>query len=119
MKISKTVREFIEEKVYEKMPKPEKVIVYEAENELALKLEKEIKEKTIKYENKIRQEYSKKYNLKIHTDCGLISNINLFEAYEERQNYKQTCIKKIRDIIVELELGGTKADLDRLLNEIH
>lgn len=121
MTISKTAREFIKEKVYEKTPKPEKLIVCEEEDELARKLEKEIEEKTIEFKHKLRREYSENYGLPIFKGLrgGLTSNIDYAEALKLREEWEQICEKKITEIIVELELGGTKADLDRLLNEIH
>ena len=54
------------------------------------------------------------YNYKFSTFNSPIE----MKANTDRDNRRKAVNKKIEDIIVTLELGGTKADLEKMLSEI-
>lgn len=131
MRVTKTIKEYIEKKVDEKISAK-----YEAE-----KLEAE---RQTKIENEILEAASKAaLEVFAKTIKNAVANIDFLEINEEcfptcyRSNaisIKDKCYvnsvhrwttrknkevkEKVDDIIVALELGGTKADLDKMLSEI-
>ena len=131
MRVTKTIREYIEKKVDEKISAK-----YEAE-----KLEAE---RQIKIENEILEAASEAA-LKVFTEAikNAVINIEFLEIHEEcfptcyrsnaisikdrhytnsvhnwRTRKNKEVKEKVDDIVVALELGGTKIDLDKMLSEI-
>ena len=135
MRVTKTVREYIEkcvrEKVYKKYEE-ERVI---AENEshilnafweaLGDEIEAIAQERVAKFieENDFVEMAEARYTSSDITSCHsnrvTIKN-KVYEAsvHNWRRRANVEVDEKVTDIIVNLELGGTKADLDRMLSEI-
>jgi hypothetical protein len=125
MKISKTLREFIEEQV--------NIKAKESKNIAELKAKAD--EATVKFQvehEALRDEWSKawmavldKYNIKhsqtacITLPCSYHSNLPEVIAYHdaERELYSQKRLA-VLNIIAEMELGGTKAELMEKLNNL-
>ena len=134
MRVTKTVKEYIEkcvrEKVYGKYEEERAI----AENEshiinafweaLGDEIEAIAQERLAKFieKNDFVEMAGKSYSSNI-TCCysNRVTIKNKFyetSAHNWRHRADREVNEKVTDIIVTLELGGTKADLDRMLNEI-
>ena len=127
MKVSKIVREYIEEQVASKFPKTESELQYERNEQVANAMNKEYSEELEKAKESIIANLCEKYGITDDTVVSRKSYGNVFSAYAtkardkadlDRQARQKAIQEKIRDIIITLELGGTKADLERMLAEI-
>ena len=127
MRVTKTVKGYIEEKVKEKYADRLKDIGVEYE-----KAEKEVNEwidEQIKQFNEILRtqiaEIYPQYNFKPGWGDNIINSHRNVEDYGVKNDIrlqKDKIIKernqKITDIIVELELGGNKETLEKMLSEL-
>lgn len=130
MRVTKTVREYIEKKVAEKV-----YVKYEAEKLEAKRQNEEIHNFVEELED-VMNEYVEKH-IKMFVEehpyaergarerlVSFYSPINIVDRHMNSsvhnwQNRARAEIKeKVDDIIVTLELGGTKADLERMISEI-
>ena len=124
MRVSKVVREYIEKQVNAKYPKTENEqnfdkltdIVSKA-NEQYHKLMEQAKEKISKDFNLPTKCVDKKTNYS-YSPFGTWGTKERELADIDRQNRRVAINHKVEDIIVNLELGGTKADLEKMLSEI-
>ena len=127
MRVSKTVREYIEKQVANKFPKTEIELYQEQQEQIASKMNQEYYERVEKAKTEIIASIAKEYEIQ-EGDIAIRSNYgNVFSTFNTptamlantARNDRQQAIKeKIYEIIVNLELGGTKEDLERLLAEI-
>ena len=127
MRVSKTVREYIEEQVASKFPKTENELYYEQTQQIVSKAGREYEERLAKAKQEIAEQVAQEYG--IVEDMATI-NLRWCNPYEtcgtkvrtqaetDGVERRKAINKKINDIIVTLELGGTKEDLERLLAEI-
>ena len=127
MRVSKTVREYIEEQVASKFPKTESELYYEQTQQIVVKAGREYEERLAKAKQNIAEQVAQEYGIvedmaKInlrwgnpYETCG--TKVRM-QAETDGIERKKAINKKINDIIVHLELGGTKDDLERLLAEI-
>ena len=127
MRVSKTVREYIEEQVASKFPKTENELYYEQTQQIVSKASREYEERLAKAKQEIAEQVAQEYG--IVEDMATI-NLRWCNPYEtcgtkvrtqaetDGIERRKAINKKINDIIVTLELGGTKEDLERLLAEI-
>ena len=127
MRVSKTVREYIEKQVASKFPKTDIELFQEQQEQIASKMNQEYYDRVEKAKAEIIASIAKEYE--IHEDEIAIRNNygNVFSTFNTptamkantAKSERQTAIRsKIEDIIVTLELGGTKADLEKMLAEI-
>ena len=127
MRVSKTVREYIEKQVASKFPKTEIELYQEQQEQIASKMNQEYYDRVEKAKAEIIANLAKEYE--IHEEEIAIRNNygNVFSTFNTPTAMKantakmerQKAIKeKIDDIVVTLELGGTKADLEKMLAEI-
>lgn len=127
MRVSKTVREYIEKQVTSKFPKTDIELFQEQQEQIASKMNQEYYDRVEKAKAEIIASIAKEYE--IHEEEIVIRNNygNVFSTFNTPTAMKANTAKserqkamreKIDDIIVTLELGGTKADLERLLAEI-
>lgn len=131
MRVTKTIKEYIEKKVDEKISAKYEAEKLEAERQI--KIENEILEAASEAALKVFTETIKNAAkniefLEIHEECfpnyyrsNAISikdrcYVNSIHNWRTRKNKEVK--EKVDDIIVALELGGTKADLDKMLSEI-
>lgn len=128
MRVSKTVREYIEKQVWAKYPKTENEIKAEEISEIVSKARKEQRELVQKAKKEIADHIIAKYGLtkemgrqqddyRDYEFTTFNSPIEV-QANTDRENRRKAVNQKIEDIIVTLELGGTKADLEKMLAEI-
>ena len=130
MRVTKTVKEYIERCVKEKVYKK-----YEAEEAEAKRQREEIDnfienledamneyvEKHIKIfveEHPYAERDSRENFVLLYTPINVIDRHMMSSVHNWRRRADVEVNEKVADIIVTLELGGTKADLDRMLNEI-
>ena len=128
MRVSKTVREYIEEQVASKFPKTEDELQYEQNEQVANAMNKEYCEELEKAKANLIASLREKYGIVDDTVVAVRPNYgNVFSTFPTKARDMAACAKlerdkainaKIKDIIVSLELGGTKADLERMLAEI-
>jgi hypothetical protein len=127
MRVSKTVREYIEKQVASKFPKTEIELYQEQQEQIASKMNQEYYDRVEKAKADIIVELAQEY--KIHEEEIAIRNNygNVFSTFNTPTAMKANTAKserqkavnaKITDIIVALELGETKADLEKMLAEI-
>lgn len=128
MRVTKTIRAYIHENVEKKLAikyaplKERKDTALDAKKELverakveAIKVMKKVLEEAVSNKALV---YNEEMVDRVFNYCGLPNCLDLNkELYYERKMEDE--VNKItNDIVVELELGGNKADLDRMLSEI-
>lgn len=128
MRVSKAVRDYIEKQVWAKYPKTENEIKAEEISKMVSKAREEQRELIKKAKKEIADSIVAKYGLTEEmghqqSDCQNYefstwnSPIEM-KANTDKENRRKVVSQKIEDIIVTLELGGTKADLEKMLSEI-
>ena len=127
MRVSKAVREYIEKQVASKFPKTEIELYQEQQEQVASKMNQEYQDRVEKAKAEIVASIAKEYEIN-ESDIAIRHNYgNVFSTFNTptamkantAKSERQTAIRsKIEDIIVTLELGGTKADLEKMLAEI-
>lgn len=125
MRVSKTVREYIEAQVEQAYPHEEKYysdLQSEQQNKVDDWIEGKLKAIAEEAEHLFGDLYEAGEGKKKFDFSGRAGwNIRLKSAIkcdELRRKRKEKVNKKISEIILTLELGGNKADLDRMLSEI-
>ena len=135
MRVTKTVREYIEKCVREKVYKKyeEERIIAENENNavnafweaLSDEIEAIAREKVAKFvnENEFVEMTETRCTTSNITNCysnrvKIKDKVYENSVHNWRHRADKEANEKVTDIIVTLELGGTKADLDRMLSEI-
>ena len=138
MRVTKVIREYIEEKVAEKLPYPE--TPKEVEIDEFYKFEEKLIEEVVgKYTTYITDNFDK---VRVNARWGHSDEMNNILAVKEcvkdritkphlpifsvaREEYDQECkrireerAKVIKEITVSLELGGTKAELEEMLAKV-
>ena len=126
MRVTKLIREYVEKTITIKMPYGEPTQQFKAAHKLLDDTEQEIKRKVDEYAKKLIEEAnpglpegfkvylcdSYYYVRSSHHDAPLAK---VASAHEREIREKRNAA--IETILVELELGATKADLERLISE--
>lgn len=128
MRVSKTVREYIEKQVALRFPKTESELQYEQNVNLVNAVNQEYEERVKKAKEQIVQDLIKEKGITediakvndlrygtIFTTWGTKVKEQADFDYNERKNAER---EKVEEIVITLELGGTKADLEKMLAEI-
>lgn len=130
MRVTKLIREYVEKKVKESYPKTAAEIAYEEHGKNINHVITEANEKVYAYAKKLVEELNAKYdfptdyNLKACNNYIAITNkygcdSEIYRAYRKARDERQKKIdEKIEEILLTLELGGSKADLDEMLANI-
>lgn len=130
MRVTKTVREYIEKQIRAKFPKTEEELQYEQNQQIVSKANEEIYKRIARASKEIVAQVGQEYGLTeeiAHNRSNDTYARNDWDTYNtkarEQANKAErarhaTIQEKIDDIIVTLELGGTKADLEKMLAEI-
>lgn len=131
MRVTKTIREYIEKKVWEKIEKQYEAEKLEADRQVKIRneiveaaseaAEKVFKEAIINAAQNIEflEIFEDRFPTIYRCDClDLKDKCYTNSVHHWRDRAKRVWKEKVDDIIVALELGGTKADLDKMLNEI-
>lgn len=127
MRVSKTVREYIEKQVASKFPKTENELQFDQNEQIANAMNKEYCAEMDKAKANIIASLREKYGVTDDTVVTRMNYGNVFSTFStkardkadlDKQARQRAINEKIDEIIVTLELGGTKADLEKLLAEI-
>lgn len=131
MKVTKLIREYIEESVAKKfepaLENLKQAYDLEAPNQAMLAVRDELREIAAqKYREALAPFYTPEDLESLFRDRDLVNTPYSYrvspiceKAYKEKKAALQNASDKaIKNILIELELGGTKKDLDRLLSEI-
>lgn len=127
MRVSKTVREYIEKQVASKFPKTEIELYQEQQEHLASKMNQEYHERVENAKEAIIASMVAEYRtnqeeIDIRPNYGnVFSTFNTptaMKANTAKMERQKAINEKINDIVITLELGGTKADLEKMLAEI-
>jgi hypothetical protein len=128
MRVSKTVREYIEKQVASKFAKTENELQYEQDSHLVAiandeyhQLMKQASEEITKQliaKHNITEEMCEEKSSYSYSPFGTWKTKIRELADNDRRARQVEQNKKVNDIIVTLELGGTKADLEKMLSEI-
>lgn len=137
MRVTKVIREYIEEKVAEKLPFPEKPknSLIEDFEQLEEKMNKVVKEEfkalALKYKGQFCYSWTGDSYDDIEVQLNYIDkNVDIngcvcriytkadTEYKKELERVKKQRADIVKDIIVTLELGGTKAELEEMLGKV-
>lgn len=130
MRVTRLIREYVEKKVNESYPKTFAELVWEKHNDDINDAITEANEKVFEYAKKLAEELNEKYgfpadsNLKACDHYNSITNkydydSEIYRAFRKERDERQKKIaEKIEEILLTLELGGSKADLDEMLKNI-
>ena len=131
MRVSKTVREYIEKKVSEKVNAKYDAERIEAErqnktisdfwNNLSEEFEALAAERVNKFleENSFAERGTRDTIMSYYSGVISVSDRHMTSSVHNWRCRARTEIKeKVEDIVVTLELGGTKEDLERMISEI-
>ena len=128
MRVSKTVREYIEKQVASKFAKTENELQYEQDNNIVADANNEYHQLMKQASEEITKQLIAKYNIAedmveekssySYSPFGTWKTEIRELADKDRRVRQEEQTKKVNDIIVTLELGGTKADLEKMLAEI-
>jgi hypothetical protein len=128
MRVSKTVKEYIEKQVRAKFPKTEEELQYEKVNHIVNAASNEYHELMKQAKQEIVEKLVKKYDLTSdmveektsysYSPFGTWKTKAREQANKAEKERNTAINETIENIIVTLELGGTKADLEKMLAEI-
>lgn len=131
MRITKVVKEYIEERITEKVLPKYELEKIEAERQLEIKnkffeelaeeLEAIAAERVEKLlaENPFLERLERQNISTVYYSAVNIIDRNLFSSVHNwKTRAREEINNKTKNIIVALELGGTKEDLERMINEI-
>lgn len=125
MRVTKIIREYVEKTINEKLVYGAPTANYNAAVSEMKELKKEVNDQVVAYAERLCAEATAKlpegFSIKLHTDYPVTSNDYNSPLYCAARKHEDEIRKKRRDsienILVELELGATKADLERLIAE--
>lgn len=130
MRVTKIIKEYVTKRVNEKFPKTKEEIAWKEYQDKINDAVDEANEKVYKFAEEVAEELNIKYGFDSEY-C--LQPSNYFSAIKSNYNYDftlyanqkkaraerdQKIIKAIGEILIELELGGNKETLEKLLKEI-
>jgi vacuolar-type H+-ATPase catalytic subunit A/Vma1 len=130
MRVTKLIREYVEKKVNESYPKSVAELVYEEHGRKINDAITEANEKVYEYAKALAEELNAKYGFPADSNLTACDHYNtvsnrynydseIYRAYRKAKDERQQKIEeKIEEILLTLELGGSKADLDKMLANI-
>ena len=125
MRVTKLIREYVEKTITAKMPYGAPSAEYKAACAQMCDLKTEVNEKVVAYAKELCAEATAKlpegFNVKLHSNFPITSdsyNSPLqCAAVSHERAMREKRAEAIESILLELELGATKADLERLIAE--
>lgn len=128
MKITKTIREYVESKVDESLPKGKAVVAYteatkranEAQAEVERRINPLLRETVISVceEYDIPPDFNFKLTNRFLTEYSSYGSELRKQSEQEERDLAELRRKKVNEIILNLELGATKKDLDEMINAL-
>ena len=125
MRVTKLIREYVEKTITAKMPYGAPSAEYKAACTQMCDLETEVNDKVVAYAKKLCEEATAKlpegFYVKLHSNFPITSDsynspLQCAAVSHERAKREKRA-EAIESILLELELGATKADLERLIAE--
>lgn len=125
MRVTKIIREYVEKTIIAKMPYGAPTAEYKAACAQMCDLQTEVNDKVVAYAKELCEEATVKlpegFYIKLHSNFPITSNSYNSPLQCAAVSHERTMREKraaaIERILVELELGATKADLERLITE--
>ena len=125
MRVTKIIREYVEKTINAKLTYGEPTREYKEACERMNELQTEVNEKVMEYMQKLCEEATAQlpegFIIKPHSNYPITSNsYNSPMHIAARKHECEISTKRasaIESILVELELGGTKSDLERMIAE--
>ena len=130
MIVTRLIREYVEKKVRESYPKTVAELIWEKHEKSINEAITEANEKVFEYIKKLAEELNAKYGFPADNNLTACSHYNsvrnkynydaeIYQAYRKAMEEREQKInEKIEEILITLELGGSKADLDEMLANI-
>lgn len=130
MRVTKIIREYVEKKVRENYPKSPAEIKWQEEQDKMSKAVEEADALVSAYARSVAEEFNKKYGfseeykLKAYEHYTVVNSTREYDcdlyqqASKARSERSQAINHTIEDILVSLELGGTRAELEERLANI-
>lgn len=130
MRVTKLIREYVVKKVNESYPKSVAELAYEKHGKNINEAITEANEKVYEFAKKLAEELNAKYGFPADSNLTACNHYNsvtnkynydceIYQAYRKAQDERKKKIEeKIEEILLTLELGGSKADLDEMLANI-
>ena len=125
MRVTKIIREYVEKTITAKMPYGAPTAEYKAACSKMGKLKTEVNNKVVEYAKKLCEEATAqlpegfyiKLQSKFPVDSSAHNSPLQCAAVSHEREVRENRQRAIETILVELELGATKADLERLIAE--
>ena len=125
MRVTKLIREYVEKTITAKMPYGEPTKQYKAACAQMSNLKTEVNEKVVAYAKELCAEATAKlpegFYIKLHSNFPITSDSYDSPLQRAAVSHERAMREKraeaIESILLELELGATKADLERLIAE--
>lgn len=125
MRVTKLIREYVEKTITAKMPYGAPTAEYKAACVQMCDLKTEVNEKVVAYAKKLCEEATAKlpegFYVRLHSNFPITSDsYNSPLQCAAITHERAVCEKRaeaIESILLELELGATKADLERLIEQ--
>jgi hypothetical protein len=130
MRVTRLIREYVVKKVNESYPKSAEELAWEEHDKSLEEAVTEARERIFELSKKVAEELNEKYGFPIDSNLMACdhnrsigrrynSNSEIYKAYYKAREERQKKIAdKIEEILLTLELGGSKADLDEMLANI-
>jgi hypothetical protein len=125
MRVTKLIREYVEKTITAKMPYGPPTMEYRDAQAKMCDLKTEVNEKVVAYAKELCAEATAKlpegFSIKLQSEFPISSNsynspLQCAAGSHERA-VREKRAEAIESILLELELGATKADLERLIAE--
>ena len=124
MRVTKIIREYVEKTIREKIPYGEPTQIYKQHSKALTDLRDQLEEKVNTYAQELLAgigNLPEGFEIKRSGYCIFDSTTYRSPMYNADQAHQRQVREKrekaIENILVELELGATKADLERLISE--
>ena len=125
MRVTKIIREYVEKTINSKMTYGAPTAEYKEARAHLVDVKAEVNNKVVEYAKKLCEEANallpEGFNIKLNSEFPICSNdfnSPLREAADKHEReVREKRAAAIESILVELELGATKADLERLITE--
>ena len=130
MRVTRLIRDYVAKSVKESYPKSVAELVYEEHTKKINDAITEANEKVYEYAKALAEELNTKYGFPTDSNLKACDHYNsvsskydydseIYQAYRKAKDERQKKIEeKIEEILLTLELGGTKADLDEMLKNV-
>lgn len=125
MRVTKLIREYVEKTVTEKMPYGAPTQEYKAAVVRMNDLHEQVNDKVVEYAKKLCEEATAQlpegFTIKLHTEFPISTSSYNSPLQRAASSHERAVREKRKEaidtILLELELGATKADLERLISE--